>query len=313
MSFSRPLLSVAIPAYNRPESVVKIARDLVPQLRMGDELLIVDDASPDDAASAVKNAFAAQVASGQLRVVRNERNLGLVGNWNETLRLAANPWIVTIHDDDLVQPDGLETLRHVIGATGQQPGIYVGGHMPPHAADPAYPGIRFRFSDAGPWAVLHAPPIPSGVTVHRSIYDAHGVYNERFHFSPDLELFPRLARWVPLIWIERPAVVVYELHAGNHQLRTWNDPAFFPQLEQILHLICDYAGLEGAAREKHFQQQMTRHLRYMLRRCQSINNRTLCKDVIQRLLKLPDSVRRRGRWIAAVTSAAGWYPGIIAR
>src|SRR5690606_6611541 len=65
------------------------------------EVIVVDDASPDDSA-----AVLARVAG--LRLLRNERNLGFVGSCNAGAAVARGRWLVFLNNDAMVTAGWLE-------------------------------------------------------------------------------------------------------------------------------------------------------------------------------------------------------------
>ena len=59
---------------------------------------LVDDCSPDfDVA-----AFARRFGAGRVSAHRNDRRLGLAGNWNACISRSKNPWVHLLHQDDFV-------------------------------------------------------------------------------------------------------------------------------------------------------------------------------------------------------------------
>jgi len=45
---------------------------------------------------------------------RNEKNIGMTGNWNRCIELARGQWISILHDDDLLHPDFLSEITTVL-------------------------------------------------------------------------------------------------------------------------------------------------------------------------------------------------------
>lgn len=78
------------------------------------ELLIVDDCSTDETRSVAEH-YATQ--DTRIRLVRNESNLGLVGNWNRCIELARGEWIKFVFQDDLIAPRCIEEM---LGAAAQE-------------------------------------------------------------------------------------------------------------------------------------------------------------------------------------------------
>ena len=93
-----PLLSVGIPAYDRPAGLERAARSVLAQ-DLGDlELLISDDASPDPAVAEVGERLAR--ADERVRFTRQPRNLGHAGNYRWVLGAAEAEHFMWLSDDD---------------------------------------------------------------------------------------------------------------------------------------------------------------------------------------------------------------------
>lgn len=70
-----PLVSICIPAYNNRDVIEKTIDSILNQTYTNIELVIVDDNSKDDTYEILK-----KIDDDRVRVLRNEQNLGMVGN-----------------------------------------------------------------------------------------------------------------------------------------------------------------------------------------------------------------------------------------
>jgi hypothetical protein len=104
---SAPLTSICIPTYNGAHYLGEAIESALAQTTSDWELLIVDDGSTDDTLELV-DRFAE--SDRRIRAVRNERNVGLAGNWNRCLELARGDWVKFLFQDDLLEPSCLEEL-----------------------------------------------------------------------------------------------------------------------------------------------------------------------------------------------------------
>ncbi len=99
--------SITIPAYKR--TYLKEAIDsCLAQTYQDFELIIVNDASPEDLDSIV-NLYSDE----RIRYFKNETNIGgkdLVASWNKCLSLARGEYFALLCDDDLYEPTFLEEL-----------------------------------------------------------------------------------------------------------------------------------------------------------------------------------------------------------
>jgi len=287
-------LSIAIPTYNRRESVVSLVEAIKCQLLPEDELIVVDDGSSDGTAAALE-------AVPQVKLVRHAKNQGMVRTWNNCLESATREWICLIHDDDALGTHALESIRRAC-AIINEPGLIE--HAPNGSEDTPF---RCRVQDPGTWAVLHSALIPSGATVHRSVIDAVGMFDERFTYSADIEYFARICARYTSVVIESPDVIKYNFHQDNYQYRTWRQPDFFAQLEEILKLVVGYARLPDQEAQQYFRTEMANYLRYILHSSARNRDRIALRKAGSMLLQIP-GIDYRWRIKARVASMLGWCP-----
>ena len=104
------LVSICIPTYNGAKYLTQCLQSAQAQTWADLEILLVDDGSTDDS---VAMAQAHAAGDARIRVVRNDRNLGLVGNWNRCVDLARGEWIKYLFQDDWLEPDCVERMLAV--------------------------------------------------------------------------------------------------------------------------------------------------------------------------------------------------------
>lgn len=92
-------LTFAIPYYRGRAYLREAIESVVAQTVEDWLLLVVDDCGPEPADDVV-----AEFDDPRITYVRNERNLGLAGNWNECVRLSTTPWVTILHGDDRLLP-----------------------------------------------------------------------------------------------------------------------------------------------------------------------------------------------------------------
>lgn len=99
----QPLVSVCIPAYNNADTIKETILSVLHQTYRNLELIVVDDQSSDDTLQVVET-----VKDGRLRIYKNEKNLGMAGNWNRCLELCRGEYLKLICADDLIHKTLLE-------------------------------------------------------------------------------------------------------------------------------------------------------------------------------------------------------------
>lgn len=103
--------SITIPAYKQKYLYEAIESCLV-QTYKDFELIIVDDASPEDLKSVVD-----RFQDPRIRYYRNEKNCGalnVVDNWNICLGYAQGDYVICMGDDDRLLPNSLEEYSKLI-------------------------------------------------------------------------------------------------------------------------------------------------------------------------------------------------------
>jgi len=91
-----PRVSIVIPTYGQQDFISDAISSALDQTYPNLEVIVVDDASPDQTAEKV-----AAFRDPRLRYVRNARNLGRVKNYRRALyELATGDWVVNLDGDD---------------------------------------------------------------------------------------------------------------------------------------------------------------------------------------------------------------------
>jgi glycosyltransferase involved in cell wall biosynthesis len=103
MSLS-PRISVVMPAFNAGELLQPAMESILRQSLADFEFIVIDDGSTDETAGRLA-AWAAQ--DRRIRVLTNDRNLGLSRSLNRGLAEARAPWIARMDADDISKPERL--------------------------------------------------------------------------------------------------------------------------------------------------------------------------------------------------------------
>lgn len=95
----RPPLSIALASYNGERFLAVQMRSILTQMDENDEVIIVDDGSTDRTLDVV-----ASFGDARIRVLRNERNLGVLAAFERALLETRNEIILLSDQDDLWLP-----------------------------------------------------------------------------------------------------------------------------------------------------------------------------------------------------------------
>jgi len=101
-----PKVSVITPAYKAARYIGQAIESVQAQTLTDWEMIIVDDASPDETAEVVKR----YLDDPRIKLIRSERNRGECGARNLALEAAQGEWIAVLDADDWFAPERLERL-----------------------------------------------------------------------------------------------------------------------------------------------------------------------------------------------------------
>lgn len=100
------MISLCITNYNRYEMLMESFAQVLNDDRIS-EIVIVDDCSTDDIYGKV---LAATFNMCKVRLIRNQKNLGMSLNKKRAVELAKNEWCVILDSDNVIGPDYLDAL-----------------------------------------------------------------------------------------------------------------------------------------------------------------------------------------------------------
>ena len=106
-----PLVSVCIPAYNNALYIEETIDSILNQTYQNIEVVVVDDNSTDNTVVIVE-----QMAreDKRIKLYKNEKNLGMSGNWNHCLELCEGEYIKLVCADDVLHKEAIEKEADIL-------------------------------------------------------------------------------------------------------------------------------------------------------------------------------------------------------
>ena len=210
-----PLISIAVPAYNRPamlrETLASIASQTV---CVPMEVIVCDDMGMAETRDVVRRC-----AWGPIRYSPNPETLGAVGNWNRCLSMARGKWVMVLHEDDVLYPWYLEcVLPHLCSDSVAVCTMTSRGSTVPDAERPAAPVSAYPYP---PRHFLKSAMTPfPGVLVRRDVAIRLGGFDERWGPIADYEFWYRLS-CIGRITVVRVIGAFYRVAPGQWTERVW--------------------------------------------------------------------------------------------
>jgi glycosyltransferase involved in cell wall biosynthesis len=150
----RPLVSILIPAYNKPDYLRKTLRSIVAQTYRPLELIVSDDCSPNPLRPVVDEFEPFRDDSFNLRFFRQERNLGTQDNFRFVIQQAAGRYAVPwSHDNWFTDPN---FVAEAVERVQSRPGCYLCLANAVYEDDQDDPmlDVPAELAAAGEWAVV---------------------------------------------------------------------------------------------------------------------------------------------------------------
>jgi glycosyltransferase involved in cell wall biosynthesis len=217
-----PKCTVAIPIYNRKEMIDDTLQSVLDTDCHDVEILLVDDCSDDGVWEHIQNYH-----DLRLRLVRNERNIGLFANFNRCLTLARGEYIRILCNDDRLCSDSLSsecefldahpeivllnTTARIVGCADELLG-YTGQCL----AEGIYEG-RNAIRAALKCLTLYVNPFscPSGVMLRGKIVKEHHLkFDEEMQMAGDYAFYLNMLEYGDLAVFHTEGAIV-RAHPGS--------------------------------------------------------------------------------------------------
>lgn len=138
-----PEVSIIIPVYNTGKYIAKAVKSVLNQTFKDLELIIVDDASTDETYS-ICEEYAKN--DDRVRLYKNERNLGMMPNWNNALQYITGKYWAKLDSDDWWQEDFIEDCYNIM-SKDETIGMVCGRYLCIDEHDAIIPNSEYHLPD----------------------------------------------------------------------------------------------------------------------------------------------------------------------
>ena len=202
-------VSVIVPVFNYADYVIEALQSVADQTLQRLDLVVIDDASPDDSGQMVVDWIRAnEQRFNRIRVLRHTQNAGLGFARNSGFAGAETPFVLPLDADNRLRPTACESLLRALSGT---------------SAAFAYPAIQ-QFGTASdvfgdqPYSALRLQPgnyIDAMALVRKSAWAAAGGFDHVQHGWEDFDFWCRLAER-GFHGVSVPDVLAeYRVHGGS--------------------------------------------------------------------------------------------------
>jgi glycosyltransferase involved in cell wall biosynthesis len=105
-------ITVVVPCFGHAQYLPRAFESLVSQTRLPDEVIFIDDCSPDDSGEVLAGLLAKHpsASGGRWFSLVNDRNLGQAASLNRVISAASSDLIMILNDDDYLMHDAVESM-----------------------------------------------------------------------------------------------------------------------------------------------------------------------------------------------------------
>jgi glycosyltransferase len=188
----QPRVSVAIPTYRRPDLLLDAVRSALAQTyHKPFEVVVVDNGGFPETADALRT-----IQDPRLSYYINSSNLGMIGNWNQCVKLSRAPYVSILHDDDELAPGFLDGFDRFYSPHYS---AYVAGFCAGSTRPEIWPkGDGSTVVYAGDLMISNLTCFP-GVVFERSLHERLAGFNPERYPTSDYDFWVRLLQAKPAI------------------------------------------------------------------------------------------------------------------
>ena len=261
MNGNKTKLTIAIPTKNRPDFLRQSLTSVVEQDFKDRKVIVIDNASEVEIKPVVD-----EVGRGEVEYVRNESDLGIIGNWNKAIELCKTPFLSIFHDDDVMLPG---FLSKSILALEKNPTAMM-SYTQANKVDPQLNYISIwselfpnegliRGSDYLMYSIEKGccVTIAPTVVLRRAVFDKVGLFTDELCFNSfDFNMWIRIANEFDLVFIKE-VLINYRLHEKQMSKEHWFTKGYpTGRLATMMELIkATYLMMQKEGVKTDFQKQ----------------------------------------------------------
>ena len=186
-SMRSPKISVIMSVYNGEAHLTDSISSILDQTFTDFEFIIVNDCSTDSSPEIIRS-----FRDDRIRVINNEKNIGLTRSLNRALKVARAEYIARQDADDLSLPGRFE--RQLKYMEDHQEVALLGTSIFVIGSDGEILEKRIAAPDPGKTLLKGNRFYHGSVMIRREVLDKTEPYNELFKYSQDYELWLRISK-----------------------------------------------------------------------------------------------------------------------
>ncbi|NEZ60315.1 glycosyltransferase family 2 protein [Leptolyngbyaceae cyanobacterium CCMR0081] len=250
-----PLLSICIPAYNRPEwlkrAILSILTTPIEQQHQV-ELIVSDDST----IPACKQIVDELIVNwhGKHHYCQNTPSLGMAGNWNHCIQIASGEYVLILHDDDYLEAEAPGKILETLQQHPNESALLFGVNVVTSKQHIQKQQVVSELEQLNPEKALQHLLTDSsfirfpGMVVRRNVFQEIGYFDKAIGGIADIQLWLRICQACGLLRV--PITTAnYTVHDGALTMNMFN-PDVVKGLDQIFEDVQSQQWLSSEVLEK---------------------------------------------------------------
>ncbi len=223
-------ISVVIPTHNRAQILGRALDSVVGQTYPVKEIIVVDDGSTDDTQELLARCYP------QVTIIA-QQNRGVSAARNTGIKAARGNWIALLDSDDEWLPEKLDAQAETLGENDEMQFCHTDEIW---IRNGRRVNAMHKHQKTGGWIYRHCLPLcaisPSSALMHRSVFDACGLFDESLPACEDYDMWLRVCSRMPVAYVDKKLIAKYGGHDDQLSKRHWGMDRFrVTALQTILH------------------------------------------------------------------------------
>jgi glycosyltransferase involved in cell wall biosynthesis len=206
-----PIVSVVIPCFRGSRFLAQAIESCLNQTHRDLEVLVVDDASPENDAE-IAESYATR--DSRVRVFRHAKNGGVSRSYNTGFAAAHGEFLTRLSQDDMYREDAFEIMVRHLQAAPQEVGLV---YCDMQKVDQAGRYLSTWYQSPDPKNALF-PTQEVGLCVmwRRIVYETVGPFRPLFDFAEDYDFYLRVSRRFRLAKCGEEAPLFFRCHPDQN-------------------------------------------------------------------------------------------------
>jgi len=259
----KPIITIFIPTRNRLRFLYQSLSSVLKQKFTNMKIIVLDNKSNIDLSPMI-NKFQDE----RIQLIKNPKNLGIIGNWNKAIDICKTKYLAIFHDDDIMLPDFIGTSINALEKNKSAGMSYTHANKVDQNLNylslwfPLFPkgglikGLDYIFYTIKQGCCVTIAPT---MVFRRNIFNKIGKFNDNLCFNSfDFNMWLRIANNYDVYFINQ-VLVNYRIHKNQMSETYWRAHkkakgrlATILELQEAILLLLDHKNIINNKKQVNF-------------------------------------------------------------